>query len=114
MAPFVLLGAFLVLAATGPAPAHSTAAQSLPSTRPFQGLFAPVGAGPGVAPPLERSMGNLVFQTPGSMSSRGPEVVCGTTVFRGDPDIDPGIVRRSPDQRTRFTVRRIPAPGCGR
>ncbi len=133
MAPFVLVGAFLVLAASGSAPTRSTAAQFPPATRtemtgqlpggspgtreqstlPFQGRFAPAGGGPGLTSPLARSMRNLAFQTPGSMSSHGPEIVCGTAVFRGDPDIDPGIVRRSPDTGTRFTMRRFPWPGCG-
>jgi hypothetical protein len=68
----------------------------------------------GVKPPLARVMAILVFQTPGSLSSQGPEIVCGTRVFRGDAGIDPGIVRRNPDTRTRFTMRRFEWPGCGR
>jgi hypothetical protein len=113
MTPFVLVGAFLVLAASASGPTHAIDSRLLPATQTFQGLFAPVDVEPGVKPPLARAIKSLVFQTPGATSSHGPEVVCGTVVLRGDPGIDPGIVRRKPDTSTRFTMRRFLWPGCG-
>lgn len=43
-------------------------------------------------------------------SQRAPDVICGTRVFRADPNIDPKFLKAAP--RGMFTLRTVQPPVC--
>ena len=73
---------------------------------PFSGLFDP-SKQPGENP---KDLKFEVRRTPGPRT----KIVCGTTLIIVGSEIDPEMAKPTPNEGTRFTMRRYPPPACGK